>query len=409
MMREILLEHARRYPKMQIEDAVKLLYQSEFGGGHMIADPQRSLAFIKSEWESCREAGVYAECRAEGSSERMAEEAAERKPVEPWTARRQLGCDEMRLDRQHLEPIGGGMYRLYLSALDDGLAPETLNQMFVQTADRKVGTLESFEQNLGVLLECCRSGELPLGEEQVQKYLEEYRQKGYPAVSHSAVYREHYRPAYRVVGDYFIRYYEAFLRIDREMAAEAAVPDDREECSDPEQTGTQAVQQPVLIAIDGMCAGGKSTMGRILQSIYQCRLFHMDDYFLQPFQRTTERMCEVGGNVDYERFREEILDHIGDRDGLKYRIYNCGTRKLEDWTYAPWHRLNLIEGSYSQHPYFGDIWNLRFFCEIGAEEQLHRIRLRNGPDMLERFKQEWIPRENDYFQAFGIREKSILV
>ena len=30
---QILREHAMRYPKMQSTDAVKLIYQNEFGGG----------------------------------------------------------------------------------------------------------------------------------------------------------------------------------------------------------------------------------------------------------------------------------------------------------------------------------------------------------------------------------------
>jgi hypothetical protein len=31
-------------------------------------------------------------------------------------------------------------------------------------------------------------------------------------------------------------------------------------------------------------------------------LFHTDDFFLQPHQRTRERLESVGGNIDYERF-----------------------------------------------------------------------------------------------------------
>ena len=33
-MKEILLAHLKQYPQMQLQDVVKLLYQSEFGGGH---------------------------------------------------------------------------------------------------------------------------------------------------------------------------------------------------------------------------------------------------------------------------------------------------------------------------------------------------------------------------------------
>ena len=39
-LQEVLLWHQQRYPRMQIQDLVKLVYQNEFAGGHMIADPR---------------------------------------------------------------------------------------------------------------------------------------------------------------------------------------------------------------------------------------------------------------------------------------------------------------------------------------------------------------------------------
>ena len=53
-MKEILLEHFHRYPQMQLQDAVKLLYQSEFGGGHMITSPEKSLKSLEDEWKGCK-------------------------------------------------------------------------------------------------------------------------------------------------------------------------------------------------------------------------------------------------------------------------------------------------------------------------------------------------------------------
>ena len=344
-MRETLLNHLKRYPKMQIQDAVKLLYQSEFGGGHMIASPEKSLDRIKEE---------YRNFKGQPSS---------------------VVC----------EPIGGGMYRIYLSALDHGLSAETLNSMFVETADRKAGSRESFEEKLALLIRCCQNGELPFDKAQAEAFLCAYRSQGYPAVSHSDCYRSAYHPAYRIVSDCYVRYYEALVRIDQALAQ----------------------KKQVQIAIDGMCAAGKSTMGRILQSIYPCRLFHMDDFFLQSHQRTAKRLAQIGGNVDYERFKKEVLDHLNDRAGLEYQIYSCKDQKLDRRIQTGWTALNIIEGSYSQHPFFGDIWDLRFFCEIDPAEQLNRIKIRNGEAMCKRFKQEWIPKENAYFSAFNIREKSI--
>ena len=156
-----------------------------------------------------------------------------------------------------------------------------------------------------------------------------------------------------------------------------------------------------------MCGSGKSTLGRILKEIYDCNLFHMDDFFLRPEQRNEKRLAEAGGNVDYERFKAEILDHISDADGLEYRPYDCSSGQLMEAVKVSPCRLNIVEGAYSHHPYFGDCYDLRLFYQVEKEEQLHRIMKRNGPEMLKRFEEEWIPMEQKYFAFFGIGEKSV--
>lgn len=165
----------------------------------------------------------------------------------------------------------------------------------------------------------------------------------------------------------------------------------------------------VNIAIDGVCGGGKSTLGQALAGKYNCNLFHMDDFFLRPGQRTPERYAQPGGNVDYERFREEVLEHLADPDGLTYRPFDCRCMELGAPRTVPYSRLNIVEGAYSCHPYFGDIYQLRFFVELPAEEQLARILARNGEEKYKRFVNEWIPMENLYFKTYGIREKCIRI
>lgn len=353
-MKEYLLRQIERYPGMKVEDAVKLLYQSEFGGGHMIKNSQASLRWLKEEWNQVREREM-----AEGQSE----------------------------DVPDFEEIGDGMCRINLKALERGLSPETLNQIFVQSADRKPGKKASFEKKLDMLMECSRKGEVPFSSEETGAYLEEYKSQGYPPVSHSERYRLLYHPAYRVAAEYYTRYYEVFLQIDRVRAL--------------------AENKPVIVSIDGMCGSGKSTLGRILREIYGCRLFHMDDFFLQPFQKTQERLSSPGGNVDYERFKGEVLDHISDRQGLTFQPYDCVTQSLGERVNVPYHELNIIEGVYSQHPYFGDIYDLKFFCRVGEEEQICRILKRDGKEMLKRFQDQWIPMENRYFDTFRIAEKAM--
>jgi len=167
--------------------------------------------------------------------------------------------------------------------------------------------------------------------------------------------------------------------------------------------------EPVLIAIDGNAASGKTTLGFYLQEVFDCNLFHVDDFFLQDEQRTEERLKEVGGNVDYERFKQEVIEPLQQRKDVIYRPFSCKTRTIQEAVEIPFRRVNVIEGSYSQHPYFGDVYQLKVFMEISKEVQIERIRQRNGEGMLKRFVEEWIPKENAYFEKFDIREKSMVI
>lgn len=171
----------------------------------------------------------------------------------------------------------------------------------------------------------------------------------------------------------------------------------------------QAADKVFLIAIDGMCGSGKSTVAGMLQEHYGCSLFHMDDFFLQPHQRTPERLGQPGGNVDYERFREEVLEHLTDQEGLQFRRFDCGKFSMEPAVHVPYNRMVIIEGAYSCHPHLGDVQDVRIFLESSRSGQLERILGRSGPEKLVRFKEVWIPMEERYFETFGIQEKCFCV
>lgn len=168
--------------------------------------------------------------------------------------------------------------------------------------------------------------------------------------------------------------------------------------------------RPFLIAIDGPCGSGKSTLGAILAKELRASLFHMDDFFLQPHQRTEERLAEPGGNVDYERFKEEVLTHVADADGISFRPFSCREWKLaEDTLTIPYNDIVIIEGSYSHHPYFENNYDIKIFLEITPEEQKKRIIARDGESIWPMFETKWIPMEHRYFDEFKIKETSNLV
>ena len=157
-LERILREHAKRYPKMQPTDAVKLIYQNEFGGGHLIKDRQACLDYLRKEYESVHH--------------------------DP--------------DMPCREPIGNGMVRVHLAAVK----PEELEQLgddFIRSANTHTGSMENFLKKLDVLRKVTAAGHFAFGSDAGEMYLILYQMAGYSPVSHSQTYRQHYHPAYRVV------------------------------------------------------------------------------------------------------------------------------------------------------------------------------------------------------------------
>lgn len=157
----------------------------------------------------------------------------------------------------------------------------------------------------------------------------------------------------------------------------------------------------VLVAIEGRCASGKSTLADQLSAHYACPVIHMDEFFLRPEQRTQERYATPGENIDHERFLEEVLLPIRRGQRVSYRPYSCQTQQLTDPILLPTSPIYIVEGSYSCHPALRQHYDLRLFLSVEPEEQMRRIAERNGPAYAEVFRERWIPLEEAYFAACG--------
>lgn len=164
----------------------------------------------------------------------------------------------------------------------------------------------------------------------------------------------------------------------------------------------------IVVAIDGNCAAGKTTLAAALEKEYDCNLFHMDDFFLRPEQRTAERFAQPGGNVDYERFREEVLIPLKQGGAFAYRPFSCSSFSLAEPIQTEPRQLNIVEGTYSHHPYFGDVYDLRVCLTVDEELQKQRI-LKRPAFLHRRFFGEWIPMEQQYFDHFQIQERCDLL
>ena len=167
-------------------------------------------------------------------------------------------------------------------------------------------------------------------------------------------------------------------------------------------------KKPLLAAIDGRCASGKTTAAGILQKEYGGAVVHADDFFLRPEQRTPARYAEPGGNIDWERLKEEVLEPLKEGRPVCYRRFDCSRMCLgEEISVVPG-ALVIVEGSYALHPELRRLYDLKIFLDVPYEEQLKRIEARSGQEQLQVFIDRWIPLEERYFSGCGVAEDADL-
>lgn len=339
----VLIDHVKRYPLMEPCDAVKLIFQNEFGGEHLITEPSGTLAWLRAEWAST--------------------------PYDPGVP--------------PVEDIGNGMVRVALAALrltDDAL--RTLNRDFLRSAQAHEGRRKTFLDKLDTLCMLAEEKVFSFTRQELEAYLERYVSAGCGPLSHSPAYREAYRPAYRVVKRSF-----SLMALYRDL------------------TRLLGRDERAVIAIEGRCAAGKSRTADWLSRQLDIPVVRMDHFFLRPEQRTRERLAGPGENVDHERFLKEVLEPLRLGEAVSYRPWSCRTETLGEPVSLKSSPVVLVEGSYSCHPALWDYYDRRVFLTVDPEEQLRRIGARDGQAQLRVFREKWIPLEERYFSAFQVEER----
>jgi hypothetical protein len=163
----VLIEQISRYPLLQLQDLYKLIHQGALGSEHAVKDKESARIWLEQEWQNLQEG-----------------------PPEPT-----------------IDPIApsGDIVRVNLRPyLESGGGPDSLLDAFVKTANEYCGSEEMLRQNWAYARRLAGEGQLPFNLKEMDKFLGEMEKKGFPAVHHSAVYEEAYRPAYRVVGAIYI-------------------------------------------------------------------------------------------------------------------------------------------------------------------------------------------------------------
>ena len=338
-----LAEQIKLHPSMEPRDVVKMCYQAAYGAEHLVSDYAGAKKYLEEEYS-------------------------------------RVAAGKGRL----YEQISDHVVRVNLSAWKEKKLPvEWLFRMFVASCRVEEKGQKQFEKYLKTAGELIPSQTVGFTKQDWELYEKEYRESGMPAVHHSENYREQEKPAYRIVNSRFCRIIPILEKIKK----------------------FSEDSKPCVIAIDGRAASGKTTLASMLQRVLDADLIHMDDFFVPPNLRNEERFRTPGQNIHYERFGEEVLPFIGRKEPFAYRIFDCSRMEYHGQREIGSKAIRIVEGSYSCHPGVGKYADITVFSDVSAEEQICRIRNRNGEEMLQRFLERWIPMEEEYFSYYSIRDK----
>ncbi len=159
----LLRQHVARYPRMDVQDAYKLLQHATMGSEHAVSDRAAADRWMTEELRALAVAGSDT-------------------PREPLV-------DTLNgvFARVHLRP--------YIAARGE---PARLVDAFVATANAP-GDSATFRCARETLQELAARNAVPWSATAVRSFLDAQRAAGLPAVHHSDVYSREYQPAYRVV------------------------------------------------------------------------------------------------------------------------------------------------------------------------------------------------------------------
>ena len=157
-----------------------------------------------------------------------------------------------------------------------------------------------------------------------------------------------------------------------------------------------------IIAIDGRSAAGKTTLAAALAAQLGAAVVHMDDFYLPRAQQPADLTAAPGGNMDFARFRAEVVPALVSGAAGCCRVFDCRAQALAEVVEIPAGASVIVEGAYCLHPALPDCYDLRLFVTVDPALQLARVRQRGGEAALAAFRTRWIPAEEAYIKAYDV-------
>jgi uridine kinase len=163
------------------------------------------------------------------------------------------------------------------------------------------------------------------------------------------------------------------------------------------------LRETVLVAIDGGGGAGKSSLAERLQEALRlsnvpASIVEVDDFFLPSERRPpgVPRERPIGGDFDWQRLREQVLEPLRCGQAARYARYNWAADALSETRQALPGAIVIVEGIYSSRRELADLYDFRIWVDTPRETRLARGLARDGEQARKKWEEDWMPCEDRY-------------
>ena len=149
------------------------------------------------------------------------------------------------------------------------------------------------------------------------------------------------------------------------------------------------------VAIDGMTGAGKTALAAHLSKRFGAPVVHLHDFRLPLSERKPDWETTPGGEMDFERFDEEIVTPWLTKKPLVYSVVDPKSGEITERRALPDGQMFLFEGTYALHPLIRDFYDLRLFMKVDGQVQASRLEKDGTP-----VDASALARENEYFVGY---------
>ena len=166
---------------------------------------------------------------------------------------------------------------------------------------------------------------------------------------------------------------------------------------------TRAGSTPLMVALDGRSAAGKSTLAASVAAETGAAVIDGDDFYAGGSAEEWDAMSaeeKVAHCIDWRRQRPVLEALAGGRPGSWHEYdwsADDGRLLTTPWVCLP-APVVILEGVYSARPELADLFDVRVLYSASAELTQRRLMQREGEDQRVEWNARWSEAERWYFE-----------